>query len=426
MEKLYHYLWQYKMLGRSMRLTTGAVVTIVDPGVHNDDAGPDFFNSKVLIDGTEWAGNVEIHVKSSDWYAHGHHHDKSYDSVVLHAVGIADKPVFRTDGSKIPQMEMTMPRGFFETVGNLVNDLSGIRCSGLLDQLSSLTVNDWLETLSVERLQGKASRILDIYETCGKDWEQTSFIALARALGFGLNGEPFEIMARSLPLKYLKRHLDNRIQIEALLFGQAGMLDTSIHIFDEYYQLLCREYFFLARKYGLRPIRSETWKYARTRPQNFPHRRIAFLAKVLHEGLSLPSDILACNGDLDKLRGLFRAEIDGYWHTHSDFDLEARISSDRLSAASIDLLMINFAVPLYYAVSSRRGDIELGEKAFGILESLPPEKNTIINLWSSLGLKSENALRSQALLQLRKEYCDRRKCLSCRFGHALLRKSANG
>lgn len=424
MERLYHYLWKYKMLGREVRLTDGQPVTIVDPGLHNNDAGPDFFNAKLLIDGTEWAGNVEIHVKSSDWYNHGHHHDKCYDSVVVHAVGVADKPVFRTDGSRIPQLEIRMPKSFFETVGDLVGDLNGIRCRALLKNLTSLTVNDWLETLSVERMQEKAKRITDVYDNCDMDWEQASFVALSRALGFGLNSEPFEIMARSLPLRFLKRHIDNPLQVEALLFGQAGMLDTSIHIFDEYYQLLCREYYFLARKYGLRPMRSELWKYSRTRPQNFPHRRIAFLARMLISGLSFPSDFIACDGDLTRLRALFSQELTGYWLTHSDFDVEASVKSEKLSATSVDLLLINFISPLYYAISSRRGDLDMAERAFKIMESLSPERNSLISQWDSLGLKSDNALRSQALLQLRKEYCDRRKCLSCRFGHSLLRKSA--
>lgn len=422
MEKLYHYLWKYRMFGRPLRLTTGESVTILDPGLHNNDAGPDFFNSKLKIENQEWAGNVEIHIKSSDWYRHGHHLDSSYDSVVLHAVGIADGNVSRTDGTVIPQMEMTMPASFFHTVGSLLSDMDGVRCGTRLSSVAPLTLTDWLETLAIERIQSKGTRLYEVYQASGCDWEQASFIFLARALGFGLNSDPFEMLARTLPLKYIKRHADNILQIEALLFGQAGMLDTSIHIFDEYYQLLCREYFFLARKYGLRPLRNDIWKYARTRPQNFPHRRIAFLAKMVHEGVSFPSSLLDNRNDMEQLRNLFRFDLEGYWLSHSDFDLEARFSSSRLSEASIDLLLINFVAPLFYTFGSSRGDCELAEKALDILSSLQPEKNTVIRMWTGYGLECRDAMRSQALLHLRKEYCDRRKCLDCRIGHSLMRR----
>ena len=413
------------MFGRTLRECGGAEIAVVDPGRLNTDAGPDFFNSKIKVDGTEWAGNVEIHVKASDWIRHGHQNDPAYDSIILHVVGVSDRRIHRSDGSLIPQVEVTMPEGFFRTYSSLESDLYAIRCARQLPDISALTITDWLESLSVERIQNKAARVMEVFRNCGSDWQQTCFVILARALGFGLNGDPFEMLARSVPLRILHHHSDNPLQLQAILFGQAAMLDSSCHIFDEYYQLLCREYYFLARKYGLRPMRGALWKYARTRPQNFPHRRIAFLAKACENGFSLLSAILSAKDDEEKLREIFAWKLEGYWHSHFSFDVEAKASADTLSRSSVTLLLINVVAPLIYAYGARIGDPDLAEKALDLLSSLPPENNGIIRDWEQYGLRAGDALRSQALLHLRKEYCDPRKCLFCRFGHSLLSKSAN-
>ena len=413
------------MFGRTLRECGGAEIAVVDPGRLNTDAGPDFFNSKIKVDGTEWAGNVEIHVKASDWIRHDHQNDPAYDSIILHVVGVSDRRIHRSDGSLIPQVEVTMPEGFFRTYSSLESDLYAIRCARQLPDISALTITDWLESLSVERIQNKAARVMEVFRNCGSDWQQTCFVILARALGFGLNGDPFEMLARSVPLRILHHHSDNPLQLQAILFGQAAMLDSSCHIFDEYYQLLCREYYFLARKYGLRPMRGALWKYARTRPQNFPHRRIAFLAKACENGFSLLSAILSAKDDEEKLREIFAWKLEGYWHSHFSFDVEAKASADTLSRSSVTLLIINVVAPLIYAYGARIGDPDLAEKALDLLSSLPPENNGIIRDWEQYGLRADDALRSQALLHLRKEYCDPRKCLFCRFGHSLLSKSAN-
>lgn len=412
------------MFGRKLRGCDGSEIEVIDPGRLNTDSGPDFFNAKVKIGDVEWAGNVEIHVKASDWMRHGHQTDPAYDGIILHVVGVSDCRINRSDGSVIPQVEITMPEDFFRAFSSLSSAMDGIRCGESLSGIHKLSLTDWLETLAVERIQVKAQRVSDINAVTGNDWEQTCFIILARALGFGLNGDPFEMLARSVPLKYLHHHSDNPLQLQALLFGQAAMLDSSLHIFDEYYQLLCREYYFLARKYGLRPMRPGLWKYARTRPQNFPHRRIAFLAKACEDGFSLFSKILSSGGNTDQLRDLFSWRLDGYWHSHFSFDTEARCVSDTLSDSSITLLMINVVAPLIYAYGAMRGDPDLAESGVSILENLPGENNGVTRLWAGYGLKAENAWRSQALLHLRKEYCDARKCLYCRFGNNMLRRAA--
>lgn len=413
------------MFGRKLRAADGEEVEVLDPGRLNTDAGPDFFNSKIRVGGTEWAGNVEIHVKASDWQRHGHDADPAYDNIILHVVAVSDKRIKRRDGSLIPQVEVVMPEDFFRTYSSLSSSPSEIRCLQDLNSLSPLTVTDWFESLAVERMQAKAKKVEDTYRSTGNDWERACFIMLARSLGFGLNGDPFELMARSIPLRILHHHSDNPLQLEALLFGQAAMLDPTFHIFDEYYQLLCREYYFLARKYGLRPMRAGLWKYSRTRPQNFPHRRIATLAKACEGGFSLFSSILETRKDSEAMKNLFNWKLDGYWHDHFSFDMPAQSTSDTLSDASRTSVLINAAVPLLYAYSAMRGDMELGESCVNLLSSLPPENNAVTRQWVSGGLASTDALRSQALIHLKKEYCDTRKCLYCRFGHHLLRRAAS-
>ncbi len=410
------------MFGRTLREAGGAPVEVIDPGHHNMDSGPDFFNSKVRIGGQEWAGNVEIHVKASDWYRHGHQDDPAYDNVVLHVVAVSDRRVSRSDGSLIPQVEVTMPEDFFREYSRLSSPGGDLRCAGKILDIPRINLEDWLETLSVERIQKKAGKVAEIHANTGGDWQQTCFIMLARALGFGLNSDPFEILARSVPLRVLHHHSDNPAQIQAILFGQAAMLDSSLHIFDEYYQLLCREYYFLARKYGLRPMSSGLWKYARTRPQNFPHRRIAFLAKCCEGGFSLFSSLIGAGSDEEKLRVILGWSLAGYWHDHFSFDVEARSAACTLSQSSVDLLMINAVAPILYAYGSMRGDPDLAEKGLDLLAKLPPESNTITRMWESQGLKADSAMRSQALIHLRKEYCDARKCLYCRLGNNILRR----
>lgn len=423
MERLYQYLWKHSMLGKRLVLNDGREVKVLHPGVWNENAGPDFSASRIKIDDTVWVGNVEIHVKASDWYRHKHDADPAYDGVVLHVVAIEDGVVNRKDGSVIPQVGVTFPQEFFSLYSSLSEKIKDVRCTPYLPSLPKLTVEDWLSTLAVERMQQKSERILHILRECQGDWQQTCFITFARALGFGLNSEPFEMMARSLPLNILAHHSDSLFQIEALLFGQAGMLDMTNHIFDEYYQSLCREYYFLARKYGLRPLRPGVWKYSKTRPGNFPHRRIAMLAQYLCGGFSLMADILAAKGEEEKSRELFAMDLDGYWETHAQFGAETGRAPKSLSKNSEDLLLINLVAPLIYSHCAHLGDYDKAEQAFALWMQLDAESNTYIRQWKGAGIECRDAMHSQALLQLRKCYCDPGRCLECRFGHSLLRNT---
>ena len=425
MEKLYHYLWKTRLRGRWFKDVDGADVEVIDPGIHNFDSGPDFFNSKLKINGVEWVGNIEIHVKASDWFRHGHAADPAYENVILHVVGVSDKRVSRPDGSLIPQVEFTFPEEFFRTYSLLSEESPAIKCSSRLNRIPDINKEDWLETLAIERLQLKAEKIREIHALTNGDWEQTCFIMLARGLGFGLNGDPFELLGKTMPLRILHHHSDNPFQLDALLFGQAAMLDATLYMFDEYFQGLCREFYFLARKYNLKPMRPGLWKYSRTRPQNFPHRRIAFLSNATLNGFSLFTRLLESPPTAEAMVNIFDMKAEGYWKNHYSFDTEAREAPSELSKASRILLVINVAVPLLYAYAASTGNLELAEKALSIMQDLPPENNSYTRQWQNLGFPVKDASRSQSLIHLSKEYCDKNKCIFCRFGHHLLRSSVS-
>lgn len=434
MERVYQYLWRHGLIGDRRKAGRGRVIHTVDGrrvevvcnGRLNTDAGPDFLGARIRIDGEEWAGNVEVHVKASDWHSHNHDRDAAYDNVILHVVAVSDTRIHDRNGREIPQTVISFPESFISLYSRLAENISNVPCERELASLSPIVKTGWMESLAVERLQQKARRILDTVRMTGGDWERACFITLARTLGFSLNADPMEMLARSLPLYVLAKHSDDIMQTEALLFGQAGMLDSSRHIFDEYYQTLCREYYFLARKYGLRPMWPDMWKYARTRPQNFPARRIALLAQTLMGGFSLFSSILDPSCNNETACALFDWKLDGYWLEHLDFDKPGIRLSPGLSENAVQLLAINLAAPTLYAYGAWRGDPELAERGLDIWKDASPENNVIVRRWKAAGLSPFNASDTQGLLQLSKEYCDRNRCLDCRFGHILLRESFFG
>lgn len=423
MELLYQYLWKYGLFGRRLPLRSGGEVRVVNPGILNLDAGPDFFNARLNFGDGIWAGNVEIHVKASDWYRHGHDNDPAYDNVLLHVVGVHDREVNRKNGTQIPTVEVRIPQEVCLTYAQLCNDRQGVRCRERLANIPEIEKIAWVETLAVERVQQKAGRVADLVRESGGDWAKAAFVTLARGLGFGLNAEPMEQLARTIDGNYMGRHSDNLMQLEAILFGQAGMLDPSILSSDPYYRLLCREYGFLSRKYGLRPVHREVWKYSRTRPMNFPHRRIAMLARAFYGGWHLMDKLVDTRGDIESIEALFGWELEGYWRTHSNFGAKEETGLPTvMGKGSRNLLIINVAVPLLYAYAAMRGEGELAEKTMSLLEELPAEKNGIMSQWRECGLKAGDALRSQALLHLRREYCDRNRCRDCRYAYALIRE----
>lgn len=412
------------MLGLSFPLEGGGCVKVLDPGLLNRDSGPDFFNAKVRIGGHTWVGNIEIHMKASDWHRHGHDADPAYGNVILHVVAHSDTRILRSDGWEIPQMSVRLPENFYRTFAHLNKAGSGIRCAARIKEIDSLRRADWIETLGIERLQRKAERIEEALRDSNGDWNRACFLTLARAMGFGLNGLPFEMLARSIDLNHLRRHADNILQMEAIFFGQAGMLDPTAYPADRRYQLMCREYMFLARKYSMRPIPRAAWKFAKTRPQNLPYRRIALLAVAMAETPDLLQRIVCSKGDEEGLRQLFRWQVDTYWSRRLTFggDGQSAPNPPSLSEASVSVLLINVAAPLLYAYALLHGDHDMKESAMALLTCLPPESNAIVRDWRQLGVSATDAAASQALIHLRKEYCDRMECMRCRFGNHILRK----
>lgn len=416
------------MFGDTVMASSGCKVKIISPGVHNTDAGPDFSAAVIRIDDTEWGGNVEIHVKASDWKRHGHHNDSAYDTVILHVVGVDDDKVKRTDGSEILQVCVSPPAEFYNRYAILTENIDSPTCLSWIDTVPELNRTDWLSALGIERLQSKASYMKSVLESSGGDWEQTIFIMVARALGFGLNGVPFELLAKSLPLNFVMRHRDNLLQVEALVFGQAGLLDPRDYQYDEYYTALCREYEFLSKKYNLEPLKPEIWKYARTRPQNFPHRRMAVLSSMLSDGMQLYTRILEAAGDYDMLMECLDYRASDYWHFHSRFGVaESRVALPvSLSVSSREIVLINVMAPFYFAYGSITGNPDIAEKGLDLLRDINAEKNSITGMWSGYGLKPRCAFDSQALIHLKRNYCEKSRCLECRFGHYLLRHSMRG
>lgn len=416
------YLWMHRMFGDKLATVDGRRVKVRYAGRLNRDAGPDFLGARLLIDGEEWGGNVEVHVKASDWHRHRHDNDRAYDNVIFHLVGVSDCEITDSHGRVIPQAQVSYPESFVSLYARLAQKIGEYKCDGYTRHLSPLALCDWLSTLAVERMQVKAGRIMMMLNALNNDWEQVCFVTLARALGFGLNSEPLEMTARITPLRILLKHRDDPVQVEALLMGQGGLLDSSLHIFDERYQALCREYRFLATKYGLRPAGPEMWKYSKTRPQNFPTRRVAMLAAAVREGFPLLSRICEQGLDADMAKGVFDWKADEYWERHYDFDVEAVRLPRGLSEGNKSLLLINFVAPVLYAYGQSHGDPEMAERGMLFWEKGAPENNRYTRHWKLEGIGCTNAADSQALIQLSREYCERGRCLECRFGHSLLRK----
>lgn len=426
MEKLMQYVWKHRLWrSEDMVTNTGKKVRVVDSGLLNTDAGPDFFNAKIEIDGHMWVGNVEMHYRATDWKRHHHDSDKAYDSVILHVVAKDDAPVRRTNGELIPQLVLEVSPQFNADYASLVGATIEVPCATKIKQVPHLTIVEWVEGLAFERLHGKVERIHQLLDSFNGSWEDVCYVTLARNFGFGINNDAFERLARRTPLRLLGKHSDSVLQIEALLFGQAGMLDAQKPGMDSYYNQLCTEYAFLSNKFQLTPMEKESWKLFRIRPQNFPYRRIAMLAQFIEGGFRMMNRILEAEGEKE-MRTLFEVELSGYWTKHYTFGKPNERATATLSRSSIDIILINTVAPLLYAYGELTGNYEMTDKAIKLLEDLRAESNSIVSHFVAYGIDCPDALTSQALVQLKREYCDARKCIYCKIGHHLLSKAARG
>ena len=420
MEQLLHYVWKHKIFPlKELKTTTGQQVEVIDTGLANTDAGPDFFNAKLKLDGVLWIGNIEIHERSSDWFKHGHHADTGYNSVILHIASEIDTEISRSNGERIPQIQLICPEAVRTNYKELLETDSYPPCYRIIPSLSPFTAHSWMSALQMERFEQKATLLNERLKRCQGNWEDAFFITLARNFGFGLNGDAFETWAHRLPFRAVDKHRNDLFQIEAIFFGQAGILEDSDG--DGYYLRLKKEYTYLQHKFGLIPMDASLWRFLRLRPANFPHIRIAQLACLYHRAYGLLSRIMETE-TLQGVRDILKGGTSEYWLTHYTFGGSSPSRPKTLSNTSLDLLIINTVVTFLYAYGLHKGNRVLCARAGSFLEELKAENNYITRMWEQCGMKASNAADSQALIQLKKEYCDKKKCLYCRIGYEYLKR----
>ena len=424
MEHLIQHIWKYKLYSPSELITTSGIpFTVIDAGTQNTHAGPDFFNAKIKIKDKVWAGNIEIHLSSSDWYKHEHHKDDAYNSTIMHIVTENDCDGISTkNGNSIPQAILKVPETVRKNYEYLLHADKGVACLDRITEVSDIFLTDWKSALTIERLEAKAQQIYSTLEQKEDDWEETLYITLARNLGFGINGDAFERLARSLPLKYIQKHQDNLFQVEAMLFGQAGLLSEEEDMADPYYKDMQKEYQFLKNKFGLQPLDAFLFKKLRTRPFNFPHVKIAQLAAILHHNEHLFSEIVEVRA-VDEYFQFFLPSISEYWLNHYHFQSTSANKSDKkMGLSALHIILINTVAPMLFAYGKRKKLNRFVDYALQLLETIPPERNSIITLFNRAGLGAAHAADSQAIIQLMRGYCEKKKCLFCRIGHKLLAK----
>jgi len=423
-EDFLHYIWKFRLFEKKdLRTTDDEEVEIFSAGMAHTDGGPDFQNARIRIGDTTWAGNVELHVSSADWKRHGHQTDNAYGSVILHVVYRDDEPViWMNDGRKIPTVELhdRIPDELYQRYHKLIfSNQQFIPCEGTINQLDELTLRNWLTRVLVERLEKKSTAVTAELELTKGDWEEAFYRVLAANFGFKTNAVPFELMAKSLPQIILAKHKNFPLQIEALIFGQAGFLDEDFA--DEYPRKLKEEYSFLSKKHGLKPIEKHLWKFLRMRPQNFPTIRLAQFATLVVNSSHLFSKVLEIK-DVKELRKLFDgARVNPYWDTHYRFDAESKASPKNMGAGAIDIILLNTVAVTLFTYGTLLKKQHYLSRALALLEFLPAEKNHIVDEFVTLGLKITTAFESQGLLELKKYYCDHKKCLHCAVGNKLLK-----
>lgn len=421
-EALLHFIWKYNSHSFNGLLTTsGEKIEIIDAGIHNIDSGPDFFNAKIKIDSTIWVGNVEMHINSSDWYAHGHNADKNYDNVILHVVTNNNKNVGTTSGISIPTLQIQYPIQLENNLNEIINSGNWIPCAKEIPTISEFGIKSWLEKMMVERLEQKTASVNSSVIECEGSWEEAFYRSVVRCFGLKINSLPAELLAKSTPLKVLAKQKDNLFQVEAIILGQAGLLDNS-NVEDEYLLSLRIEYNFFKRKYNLKPIDGAIWKFMRMRPAAFPTLRIAQLAMLIHKSSSLFSKIIETD-KIKSIENLLSVETSEYWQTHYTFGNESPFKIKHLGKQTIETIILNSVIPFMFAYGEFRGKPELKDKALTLIEQIPVENNSVIEGFKKLGIKPQSAFDSQALLYLKSNYCDPRKCIFCHIGSSILLKS---
>lgn len=421
-EAFLHFLWQFQYFDKTrLKTSDGRSVQVIRPGIWNTNAGPDFMQARVVVDGLEWAGNVEMHLRSSDWQQHRHQHNAAYENVILHVVWEHNQSIHHPDGTEIPVVTLQphTDKNLITKYEFLLENLAPIPCVSQFKSVKDIHKRQALDKALMSRVQEKAVSVKQIYQQSQQNWEETAYQILARNFGFKINGEAMLALAQSLPLKILHKHADSLLQLEALLFGQAGLLPT--HNEDAYVQSLNREYQFLKHKYNLdSPLTVSQWKFLRLRPANFPTLRIAQLAALIHRKKFLFSSFLSLEKP-EEIVSLLETKPSAYWQEHYHFNKTSKHEGN-LGKDSLHNILINSVVPLLVGYAELRNEQSYVERAVALLEVLPAEDNKITRLWKdSMNLSIKNAFDSQACLELYTHFCSERKCLLCPVGVSLLK-----
>lgn len=421
-EDFLHYLWKFKKFDPlNLKTCNGEEITIINIGQYLELAGPDFFNAQIVIGNQKWAGNVEIHLKSSDWYVHHHEKDEAYENVILHVVWEHDTEIFRSNNTEIPVLEL---KNYVDPVTitnyqSLIFPKSWIFCEKQLASIPQFVWSNWQERLFFERLERKSNPISELLKQTNNDWEAVLFCLLAKNFGLNTNGEIFLKIAQFIPFSVIRKESFEVENLEALLFGNAGLLDIEKE--DNYFKDLKFRYFYLLHKYQIEKKIVEPVQFFKHRPDNFPTIRLSQLANLYHSRQNLFSKI-SVSTSVKAIYEIFEISVSNYWQNHYQFDKGSPKKKKPLSKSFVDLIIINTIIPLQFAYAKSQGK-EISENLIQLLSEVAPEKNAILDKFSSFGIKSKNAFETQSLLQLKNEYCNKSRCLECAIGMELLKSN---
>lgn len=419
-EDFLHHVWQHKKFAvTQLQTTTGESIQILNSGQYLQQTGPDFFNAQLIIGNQKWAGNIEIHLKSSDWYLHNHEKDVNYDSVILHVVWEYDIPIFRKNNTEVPTLELKkyVELADLHKYQSLTTQKAWIYCENDISKVNDFILRNWQERLYFERLERKATEIKQLLQVSNNDWEAILFCLLARNFGLNTNGILFQNMARSIPFSVIRKESFAIENLEALFFGQANMLEANFQ--DNYTNKLQQDYNYLIKKYKITKNVFDKVEFFKHRPDNFPTIRLAQLAALYFKEHNLFSKIISFNA-ISELYDLFKVEVSNYWETHYNFDKNSVLKKKKMTNSFIDLILINTILPIRFAYEQsiqKQSSAEI----IDLVEAIQPEKNIIVDRFATIGIIAENAFQTQSLLQLKKEYCDHKKCLQCAIGIHLLK-----
>ncbi len=418
-EDFLHYIWKYSLYNNSpLQLTDGTPVEVLSCGEHNHDSGPDFFNAKVKIGDTIWAGNVEIHVLSSDWHRHKHQKNRAYDNIILHVVGKNDTEIKRENGQLIPMLELSCPKDVYEQYLYLMQSKNWVACESFLNKVNPLVIIDWKEALLVERLEEKSKTIEERFLNNNKNWEETFYQTLAANFGFKTNTLPFEMLAKSVSINSLGKHKDQLPLIEAMLFGQAGLLPKKPS--EPYTIQLLKDYEHLKNKFNLQSMSGHLWKFSKLRPSNFPTIRLAQFAALIHNSSALMSKIIEADS-FTEVKKYFEFEASEYWQHHYVFEKASVKRNKNFGDNAFQNIVINTIAPFFALYGKLKNNPHYTQKALNWLTQLKPEQNNITKHWQQLGVDVKNAFDSQSLIQLKNIYCNKSNCLNCRIGNQVIR-----